>query len=136
MYLIDTDVISGLHKTNPDRNLMAWMVDQNPTDLFLSVVTIGEIQRGIALQERKNPDLARSLAEWRDSVLDQYNGRILPVRLEDSWRWGNLSAMLGNNNPDLLIAATALENNLIMVTRNTHHFVPTGVPTFNPFLPP
>ena len=133
MYLLDTDVLSGFRKLDRDPNLLAWSESKRITDMYLSVITIGEIERGIALEERRNPDFARILAQWLASVLSEFQGRILPVDMRIARRWGQISALIGNNNPDLIIAATALERGLIMVTRNVRHFAPTGVPTLNPF---
>ena len=133
MYLLDTDTLSTFSRRNPDPNVSAWMAGQRITDMYISVITIGEIERGIALQARRNPDYARTLVEWLDGVLLTYRGRILPVDMRIARRWGQLSALIGNNNPDLIIAATALERDLIMVTRNVRHFAPTGVQIIDPF---
>ena len=70
---------------------------------------------------------------WLDRVLAWYGDRILPVDTTTARRWGQLSATLGYESADLLIAATALEHGLTVVTRNVRHFEPTGVPTLNPF---
>ena len=136
MYLLDTDTLSTFSRRNPDPNVSAWMARRRITDMYISVITIGEIERGITLQERRNPDYARTLAEWLDGVLSTYRGRILPVDMRLARRWGQISALIGNNNPDLIIAATALERGLIMVTRNVRHFAPTGVQIIDPFRPP
>lgn len=133
MFLLDTVVLSELRKRQPDPNLLKWIERQRPSDLFISVVTIGEIERGIALQRSKAPQFAQSLAEWLDRVLALYADRILPFELRSAQRWGRLNADLGHQNADLLIAATALEQGLTVVTRNVAHFEPTGVPTLNPF---
>ena len=133
MYLIDTVVLSELRKIQRDRNLVAWFERQRSSDLFLSVITIGEIERGIAHQHKRDPGFADALAAWLDRVLVLYRERILPFDLQIARRWGNLSAALGNESADLMIAATALEHGLTVVTRNEADFVPTGVPVLNPF---
>ena len=73
------------------------------------------------------------MARWLDRVLAWYGDRILPVDLATAQRWGRLSATLGYESADLLIAATALEHGLTVVTRNVKHFEPAAVPVFNPF---
>ena len=100
--------------------------------MYISVVTVGEIERGITQQQQRNPTFARELALWLDRVLAWYSDRILSVDTATARRWGQLSATLGHDGADLLIAATALEHGLTVVTRNIRHFEPTGAPVFNP----
>ncbi len=133
MFLLDTDVISALRKDEGVSNVTQWMSAQRMSDLYMSVVSVAEVERGIARQQRRNPEFARTLAAWLDTVLAVYGDRILPVDLAVARRWGILSGALGHDNADLLIAATALEHGLTVVTRNVRHFEPTGVPVLNPF---
>ena len=104
-----------------------------PTDLYLSVVTIGEVEKGIAKQQRRDPAFAERLADWLDGVLRYYATRILAVDLNVARRWGRLADAHGHAGADLLIAATAIEHGLAVVTRNVRHFEGTGVPLVNPF---
>ena len=127
MYLIDTDVLSALRRRRRNPDVVRWIESQRMADLYISVVTVGEIERGIAQQQRHNPDFARDLTVWLDRILDWYGDRILPVDVATARRWGQLSAILGHDNTDLLIAATALEHGLTVATRNVRHFEPTGV---------
>jgi predicted nucleic acid-binding protein len=108
MILLDTDVLSALRERDP--NLEAWLKRRRESDLFLSVITIGEIERGIQRQQAINPQFARTLASWLDSMTTIYGERILPFDLAAARRWGQLSARIGSNSPDLMIAATALEH--------------------------
>ena len=94
---------------------------------------MGEIERGITQQKRRDPSFAQELALWLDRVLAWYSDRILLVDAATARRWGQLSATLGHDGSDLLIAATALEHGLTVVTLNVRRFEPTGVPTVNPF---
>ena len=133
MFLIDTDVISALAKRQPSRNVTSWFGRQRDADLFLSVISVGEIERGIVLKRRSEPGFANALAAWLDQVLATYAERILPFDLAAARRWGQLSAAIGNDGADLQIAATAIEHGLTIVTRNTADFEPSGVKTLNPF---
>lgn len=135
MYLIDTNVLSALRKRERNPEVTRWIADQRDTDLYLSVVSIGEIERGLAAVEGRDPAFAARLEDWLDAVLRHYGNRILPVDLPVARRWGRLSQQAGNEDPDLLIAATALEHGLTVVTRNTRHFEPTGVPVLDPSTP-
>lgn len=132
MFLIDTDVLSLLRRRNRNPELVLWMEGQRTADLHISVVTVGEIERGITQQRRNNPAFARDLGVWLDRVLVWYGDRILTVDVATARKWGQLSAVLGHDSADLLIAATALEYGLTVVTRNVRHFEPTGVPILNP----
>ncbi len=133
-YLIDTMVLSELRKKERSSSVTEWFQTCRGVDIFLSVVTIGEIERGIQQQQRINPDFAFELTKWLDGILLHYEDRILPVSVNISRRWGQLSARLGNSGADVLIAATALEHGLTIVTRNEKHFKPTGVLIVNPFI--
>lgn len=132
MFLIDTDILSALRKRQRNPHVVRWMLNQRMTDLYLSVVSLGEIERGITRQQHRDPTFARVLAAWLDSVLSLYHTRILDVDLPTARRWGRLSATLGHEGADLLIAATALEHGLTVVTRNVRDFEPTGVTVLDP----
>ena len=133
MFLIDTDVLSVLRRHDRNPEAVRWVAAQLNSDLYISVVTVGEIERDIAQQQQRNPSFAQELALWLDRVLAWYSDRIISVDTATARRWGQLSATLGHDGADLLIAATALEHGLPVVTRNVRHFEPTGVPVFNPF---
>jgi predicted nucleic acid-binding protein len=132
MFLIDTVTLSELRRRQRDPVLVAWFARQRTTDLFLSVISIGEIERGIARQRTTDPGFAGALAVWLDRVLALYGERILSFELRAARRWGALSAALGNDSADLMIAATALEHGLTVVTRNVSDFEPTGVAVLDP----
>ena len=132
MFLIDTDVLSALRRRDRNPEAVRWLEAQRTSDMYISVVTVGEIERGITQQQRHNPPFARELSLWMDRVLAWYGDRILPVDVATARRWGQLSATLGHDSADLLIAATGLEHGLTVVTRNVRHFEPTGDPVVNP----
>jgi hypothetical protein len=127
MFLIDTVTLSELRKRERDPMLVKWFERQRAADLFLSVISIGEIERGIARQRVTDPGFAGALADWLDRVLTLYGERVVPFDLRAARRWGVLSAALGNDSADLMIAATALEHGLTVVTRNVSDFEPTGI---------
>jgi predicted nucleic acid-binding protein len=135
MFLIDTVTLSELRRRQRDPVVVAWFEQQRTTDLFLSVVSIGAIERGIARQRTADPGFASALAAWLDRVLALYGERIMPFDLPAARRWGALSAALGNDGADLMIAATALQHGLAVVTRNVSDFEPTGVALLDPFSP-
>ena len=131
MFLLDTDVLFALRRRVRNPEAVRWVENQRTADLHISVVTVGEIERGITQQERENPLFARELALWLDRVMGWYSDRIPPVDVATARRWGQLSATLGHDGADLLIAATAMEHGLTVVTRNVRHFEPTDVAVLN-----
>jgi toxin FitB len=133
MILLDTVVLSELRKRDTSPQVIRWLTGYQDTDLFLSVVSIGEIERGIEKKRTADPVFAALLTRWIEDLLRLYGDRILPVTSAIARRWGNLSARLGNDSADLLIAATALTHGLKVATRNVQHFAPTGVDVINPF---
>jgi predicted nucleic acid-binding protein len=133
MFLIDTATLSELRKRERDPMVVTWFERQRAADIFLSVISIGEIERGIARRRAADPDFAGALASWLDRVLTLYGERIVPFDLKAARRWGALSAALGNDSADLMIAATALEHGLTVVTRNVSDFGPTGAKVIDPF---
>ena len=135
MYLIDTDVLSALRKRERNPEVAGWLSDQRAGDIHLSVVSIGEIERSLVAVKGRDPAFAARLEDWLDALVRLHGDRILPVDLSVARRWGRLSRQAGHAAPDLLIAATALEHGLTIVTRNTRHFAPTGVPVLDPSEP-
>ena len=133
MFLLDTMIVSELRKARPNARVVAWFSHQTDDDLYMSVVTLGEIERGIEQRRKADPAFAGVLAAWLESLVRLYSERILPVTPSIARRWGRLSAQLGHDGADVLIAATALSHGLTVVTRNTRHFASTGVATVNPF---
>lgn len=136
-YLLDTCVVSELVKKIPDANVVNWLQQQDESDLFLSVLTFGEIEKGI----EKAPDKARKqkLRIWVEEDLRQrFEGRIIPVDLNVATRWGEIQGSLekkGKMMPtiDGLIAISALVNNCIVVTRNTSDMESCSVDLLDPW---
>ena len=131
MILLDTVVVSELRKSRPSTKVLAWMRGLAADETFLSVITVGEIERGIV----KAADAAfRGVLErWLDDLIRFYGDRILPITPPIAKRWGRWSAELGHEGADLLIAATAAVHGLTVATRNVRHFASTGVAVIDPF---
>ncbi|MBB5515376.1 hypothetical protein FHS89_001388 [Rubricella aquisinus] len=133
MFILDTNVLSAVRRADRAPQVAAWLGKQADSDLFLSVITLGEIARGIRLQEPKNPDFARDLGQWLDRTETVFADRILPFDAADARLWGALSAKIGHPGADLMIAAQALARGASVVTGNVDDFAPTGAKIVNPF---
>ena len=135
-YLIDTCVISEIVKPFPEKVGMDWLNTVPSERLFLSVVTIGEIRKGIS--RLANSKRKTELAEWLNTLLDDYKDRILSIDLNVAETWGEMQAVAENkgfptSTIDGLIAAIARVNGLILVTRNESDFEECGISIFNPW---
>ncbi|KDP84555.1 hypothetical protein CF70_018820 [Cupriavidus sp. SK-3] len=137
MYLIDTNVISEVRKRErANKGVRAFFRQavRQETDLYLSVVTVGELRRGVELiRHRGDHAQAAILATWLESVLCEFAQHILSVDEEIGQTWGRLRAPHPEHALDKLIAATALIHDLTVVTRNVEDFAGTGVRLLNPF---
>lgn len=132
-FLIDTNVISELVKPRPDRRVIEWVETADENLLYLSVLTLGKIRKGVASQpDRKRQTL---LDNWFQDLLIRFSGRILPVDQAVADRWGQMTGSAKSPLPviDSLLAATALHHNLILVTRDTRAVLATGVSLLNPW---
>ena len=135
-YLLDTNIISEPRRKRPNLKVKAWLAKQDATDVYLSVITLGEIQEGIGYLG--NTKRAESLATWLEGLRKAFSGRILPVSEEVMLIWGSLrgeAKRAGRPLPlvDSLLAATALSYDLTLVTRNTKDFTGVGVNLLNPW---
>ncbi len=133
-YLADTNAISEFRKKVPNQKVLAWFAAQTEESLFLSVITIGEIEKGIA--QIIDPTGKANYQTWLNNLIVRFDRRILPVSIEVARRWGNLYGTLqrtGVNLPnwDSLIAATALEHDLTIITRNEADFINSGAKVLN-----
>lgn len=135
--LLDTNIPSELIRSRPDPQVGGWMRSQDKELLFMSVVTIGELRKGLTILPES--DRRRKFEQWFEGeVLPWFDGRILTVTRAIADRWGILagnSQLRGNplNTADGMIAATALEHGLTVVTRNVKDFANLGVQIFNPW---
>jgi predicted nucleic acid-binding protein len=137
MYLLDANVISELRKPRRSSNVVRWVSSVPAEQLYLSVITIGEIAKGIAKQRRAGATSsiahAEALQSWLEGLLSNHSGKILAVDVAVATRWGRLCDAHPQFPTDMLIAATALDHGLTVATRNIDHFLPAGVPVVNPF---
>jgi len=133
MYLLDTNVISAVRRADRAPQVAAWLRSKAESELFVSVITLGEIERGICAQQRLNPAFAADLRVWVDRTVRLFSDRILPFGAEEARIWGRLSQDIGHGGADLMIAATALARGAVVVTGNVDDFRPTGVALENPF---
>ncbi len=133
-YLIDTNVLSELRRRDPDVNVVRWMVDRPATALYLSVLTLGELRKGV--EGLAEGDRKRRLLDWLEIELPTFfAGRILPVDAAVAERWGRLLAQAGRPLPaiDSLLAATALAHGLTLVTRNLRDFQHPDLTVLDPW---
>ncbi len=133
MYILDTNVISAVRRPDRAPKVAAWLQGKAEQDLFLSVITLGEIERGIRQQEKRDPGFAGDLKVWLDRTVLLFSDRLLSFEAEDARIWGRLSAEIGHNGADLMIAASALRHAATVVTGNTRDFALTGVGLEDPF---
>ena len=133
-YLLDTNVVSELRKGNrADVGVRAWFDEHSTDQLWLSVLVVGELRRGVELLRRRDKRAGKRLSDWLATITSEYGDRIIPITTNVCERW----AMLNVPDPvpviDGLLAATALERDLVLVTRNTVDVERTGVALVNPF---
>jgi toxin FitB len=135
-YLVDTNVLSELQKPRPEPNALAWFKSVPPNDVHVSVITLGEIERGIEKVRAADPEYASALEGWLQAVLDNYADRIVDVDAAIARRWGVLGHSHAHAPVDAMLAATAIERGLVLVTRNVRDIERTGVRWLNPFVRP
>lgn len=136
-FLLDTNIVSELVRPSPAPRVTSWIVATDESLLYLSVLTLGEIRKGIT----SLPQAARRvmLEAWLDGDLVlRFGDRVLPIDLAIADRWGRLAGSAAARKSPLpvidgLLAATALHYDLTLVTRDTTHLATSGVPTFNPW---
>jgi predicted nucleic acid-binding protein len=132
-FLLGTNVPSEGARPRPDGRVTAWLREQRPGELFISVLTLGEIAFGAAAHARRDPIAGRRLSAWLASVRVSYGERTLGVTGEIAETWGNQRVRRSLPAVDGLLAATALIHGLTLVTRNERDFADLDVPLLNPW---
>lgn len=133
MYLVDTNVLSEVRRKTPAA--MSWMASVDPTAIYISVISLGEIMKGAEMQMDRDPLFSRRLLNWLDQLHEAYDDRILPVSLDIALAWGRIAAGRSCSTPDALLGATARNHNLVLVTRNIRDFWDLPIAVFNPWDP-
>ena len=132
--LLDTNVVSELRKgARAEVHVRAWFAEVDDEDVYLSVLVIGELRRGIERVRTRDTRQATSLERWLQRLTREHADRILPIDRRVAEQWGRLSAQRNGSPVDVLMAATALVHELVLVTRNTRDVAWTGVACLNPF---
>ena len=134
-YLLDTNVLSEVRRPRGDAGVERWISSVPAEDLYLSVLTLGEIRRGIGLLSRRDQTQADVYEAWLITVLRDYADRVLPVNAAAAEEWGRMNVPDPISIVDGLMAATAKVRNMTFVTRNTAAVTRTGVRLLNPFDP-
>ncbi|SDX01629.1 hypothetical protein SAMN05444064_11070 [Pseudomonas syringae] len=135
MFLLDTNVVSELRKRNADTNVVRWSRDHMASSLFISAITVLELETGVLRIERRDPTQGAALRLWLEhNVLKAFAGRILAVDTQVARRCAQLHVPDPRSECDALIAATALVHGMTVVTRNTGDFQSCGVALLNPWV--
>ena len=133
-YLVDTNVVSELRKGRRcDPGVASWFAEVSSTEIYLSVLTVGEIRKGIENIRRRDERTAMVLEAWLSKLVETHSDRILPVDESIADQWGRYSVPDPLPVLDSLLAATASVHGLTLVTRNLRHVERTGVDCLNPF---
>ncbi len=135
-YLIDTNILSELKRRKPDPRVVSWVEEHPASTFYLSVLTLGEIRKGIESLPETQQSRKFRLLDWLETELSAFfAGRILPIDQRVADRWGILLAAAGRPLPaiDSLLAATALTHGLLLVTRNVDDFRHPGLEVINPW---
>lgn len=133
MYLLDTNIISELRKPRPHGAVLSWLEGIPDADLHISALTLGEIQAGIEITREQDADKAAIIEAWADQLAAAYN--VLPMSAATFRQWAKLMHRQSDTvYEDAMIAATAIENKLTVVTRNVRDFERFQVALFNPFV--
>ncbi|WP_269931998.1 type II toxin-antitoxin system VapC family toxin [Aminobacter sp. HY435] len=131
MYLLDTNIVSDVQRRLPKPT--DWLASIDAYSVNLSVITIGEIERGIVKRRQQDAERAKPLELWLHELRHENADRILPITEEIALAWGRLTAGRTRGSADTLIAATSLVHDLVLVTRNVADFEGIGLPLLNPW---
>ena len=132
-YLLDTNILSETRRKQSDQRVIEFLSATDASALYISVLTLGELRKGVAIKKRTDPDTAKRLGHWVDGLEYSFADRILGIDAATATLWGELSAQRPRPVIDTLLAATAIAHDLILVTRNTADVQDTKVNLLNPW---
>lgn len=132
-FLLDTNVVSEIRKKVPNAGVAAWFASVSASELFLSVLVVGEIRQGVDRLARRHPVQAETFERWLAQLVDAYGDRVVPVTAEVAQAWGRLNVPDPLPVVDGLLAATALVHGWTLVTRNVGDVASSGARLLNPF---
>ena len=132
-YLLDTNILSETRKKEANERVMSFLSTAESSALFISVLSLGELRKGVALKTRSDADAAKRLGAWVDGLEFSFGERILGVDAAIARQWGELSAQRSRPVVDTLLAATALVHKLTLVTRNISDVHDLGVKLLDPW---
>lgn len=132
-HILDTDILSETRRRNGNDAVRTFVRSLSAEQIYLSVITLGEVRRGALAKRRSDPVFSDHLLAWLDEVEMTMSGRVLPVTAEIAHRWGEMSSDRTRSVTDTLIAATASVHDLIVVTRNERDYRDLGVRVLNPW---
>ncbi len=132
-YLLDTNILSETRKKQANERVISFLSAAEPSALFISVLSLGELRKGVALKARSDADAAKRLGTWVDGLEFSFGDRILAVDAAIARQWGELSAQRSRPVVDTLLAATALVHKLTLVTRNISDVHDLGIKLLDPW---
>jgi hypothetical protein len=132
-YLLDTNILSETRKKQADEKVVAFLTSADPSSIYISILTLGELRKGVAQKRRTDPATAAALAAWVDGLEFGFANHILAVDTATAKVWGELSAQRPRPVIDTLLAATAIVHELTFVTRNTSDVEDIDMTLLNPF---
>lgn len=131
--LLDTNVVSETRRNQANVGIIAFLESIEPDNLYISVLTMGELRKGVEIRRRASPDAARSLEAWVDKTERDFGDRILPLDVAAASLWGRLAATGSLPVVDTLIGATAATRGLALVTRNLKDFASLELELLDPW---
>jgi hypothetical protein len=132
-YLLDTNILSETRKKQANERVMSFLSAAEPSALFISVLSLGELRKGVALKSRSDAEAAKRLGSWVDGLEWSFSDRILGIDAAIARQWGEMSAQRSRPVVDTLLAATALVHKLTLVTRNINDVHDLGVKLLDPW---
>jgi predicted nucleic acid-binding protein len=132
-FLLDTNIVSETRRRSPDPNVLTWLRRADPADLYISVLTIGEVVKGCEAVGRRDPAAGQALRHWLDGLRHLYAERLIGIDMAVAEEWGRLMALRPLPVIDGLLAATVSVHDMTLVTRNVKDVEGTGIALVNPW---